>query len=208
MVADSAAAQARSDAATMASPGGIIQAFWAPVTTTSRSQASISRGMAPTALTPSTRMSVPGTSARMVAASSARGLVTPVEVSLKVTSTACGALARCGHVPEGIANRVRIGSPAPVELEHGHIGGVGLGDLGEALAEVADAHRQHRVAGRKEADDGCLETARARGCQDHHVALGLERGLHALADAGDELHELGPTVAHHLPRAGLTHGVG
>ncbi len=56
----------------MARPGGIIQAFCEPVTTTSMSQASISKGSAPMALTPSTRMSVSGAAARMAAGELAR----------------------------------------------------------------------------------------------------------------------------------------
>src|SRR5450759_1378612 len=68
--------------------GAAIHAFWEPVTTTSRPQASISNGTAPRADTPSTRMSAPGASYRTTAASAAIGFVTPVEVSLWVSRTA------------------------------------------------------------------------------------------------------------------------
>ena len=63
-------------------PGAAIHAFWEPVTTTSRPQASISKGTAPSAETPSTRTSAWGASSCTAAASAAIGFVTPVEVSL------------------------------------------------------------------------------------------------------------------------------
>ncbi len=94
----------------MARPGGIIQAFCEPVTTTSMSQASIWKGMAPMPLTPSTRMSVSGAASRMAPASCAMGLVTPVEVSLKVTSTALGL--RPSPAMARIASRTESGSAA------------------------------------------------------------------------------------------------
>ena len=82
------AAQARSEAATMASPGAAIQAFWEPVTTTSMPQASISNGTAPSADTLSTRMSASGATSRTTAARAGIGFMTPVEVSLWVSRTA------------------------------------------------------------------------------------------------------------------------
>ena len=81
-MAVSLAAQARSETLTMARPGGTIQLFWEPVTTTSRPQPSVSKGTAPMPLMPSTMMSAFGAVPWMMAASSASGLVTPVEVSL------------------------------------------------------------------------------------------------------------------------------
>ena len=63
MRAVSIAAQARSDAATMARPGAAIQAFWEPVTTRSTPHSSIANGTAPRAETLSTRMSASGASA-------------------------------------------------------------------------------------------------------------------------------------------------
>ena len=63
--------------ATMARPGGTIQAFCEPVTTTSRPQASVSKGTAPTPLMPSTRMRASGTTARALAARASIGFVDP-----------------------------------------------------------------------------------------------------------------------------------
>jgi len=88
MVAVSIAVQARSEAAIMASPGAAIQAFCEPVTTTSTPHASISNGTAPSPDTLSTRISAPGATSRMTAASSGIGFMTPVEVSLWVSRTA------------------------------------------------------------------------------------------------------------------------
>ena len=72
----------------MASPGADIQAFCEPVTTTSTPQASISNGTAPRPDTLSTRIRASGAASRTTAASSAIGFITPVEVSLWVSSTA------------------------------------------------------------------------------------------------------------------------
>ena len=88
MVAVSIAAHARSEAATMASPGADMNAFCEPVTTTSMPHASISNGTAPRPDTLSTRMSASGRSSRIAAASSGIGFMTPVDVSLWVSSTA------------------------------------------------------------------------------------------------------------------------
>ena len=72
----------------MARPGADIQAFCEPVTTTSMPQASISNGTAPSPDTLSTRMSASGAASRTTAARSAIGFMTPVDVSLWVSSTA------------------------------------------------------------------------------------------------------------------------
>ena len=108
------AAMARSDNAAMAIPGEAIHAFWLALTTTSMPQASISNGMAPRPLMPSTiRSGSPGAS-RTTAAISRSGSATPVEVSLCVTSTARygAALTRCSRTaaasaasPHSTANR-------------------------------------------------------------------------------------------------------
>ncbi len=82
------AAHARGEAAIIARPGADIHAFCEPVTTRSTPHASISNGTAPRPLTLSTRISASGASARTAAASSAMGFMTPVEVSLWVSSTA------------------------------------------------------------------------------------------------------------------------
>ena len=88
MVAVSIAAQARSEAAIIASPGADIQAFCEPVTTTSTPQASISNGTAPSPDTLSTRISASGATSWTTAARSGIGFITPVEVSLWVSRTA------------------------------------------------------------------------------------------------------------------------
>ena len=88
MRAASTAVQARSDRAIIDIPGAAIHAFWEPVTTTSRPQASISNGAAPSPETPSTTIRAEGASSRTTAASAAIGFVTPVEVSLCVSRTA------------------------------------------------------------------------------------------------------------------------
>ena len=88
MRARSMAVHARSPTAAMPIPGDPIQAFWLALTTRSMPQASISKGMAPSPLMPSTITSgFPGADL-MAAASSRIGFVTPVEVSLCVTRTA------------------------------------------------------------------------------------------------------------------------
>ena len=84
--ADSFAFQARSLRQTKARPGGTIQPFCEPVTTTSSPQPSVSSGIEPRLLTASTSSSL--SASRTTRAISSRGFVTPVEVSLWVTSTA------------------------------------------------------------------------------------------------------------------------
>ena len=69
-------------------PGADIHAFWEPVTTRSRPHSSIRNGTAPSAEIPSTRISASGATWRIAAASAAMSLVTPVDVSLCVRSTA------------------------------------------------------------------------------------------------------------------------
>ena len=60
------------------------------------------------------------------------------------------------------ATCVRIGCLAPLDVDLRDVRAVGRRDLGEAVAERADADRQHRVAGRQEVDDRRLERAGAR----------------------------------------------
>ena len=69
-------------------PGAAIQAFCDPVTTRSRPQSSIANGTAPSAEIASTRISASGAASRAAAASAGMSLVTPVDVSLCVSSTA------------------------------------------------------------------------------------------------------------------------
>ena len=72
-------AQARSDAAAKASPGGVISAFWDPDTTTSMPHSSIASSTPPRLETASTTSSAPiGRSASAIARTS---WTTPVDVS-------------------------------------------------------------------------------------------------------------------------------
>ncbi len=163
----------------MARPGGIIQAFCEPVTTTSRSQASISKGMAPTALMPSTRMSVSGASSRMAAASSAQRVGDAGGGLVEGHQHGPGRSSLGGHGPDRLADLVRVGRLAPLDLQAGHVCAVGGGDLREAVAEVADADAEDGVARREEADDRRLEPARARRGEDEDVLRGAESRAHA-----------------------------
>ena len=93
------AAQARGETATMARPGAHHPAFWEPVTTTSRPQASVSNGTraeAADAVHEDERLGCDAADDR--GQRSRDGLVTPVEVSLWVSSTAsvAGGLRRRG----------------------------------------------------------------------------------------------------------------
>ena len=72
----------------MARPGAAIHAFCEAVATTSTPQPSMSNGTAPSEDTVSTRISASGAAARIAAASSGIGFITPVEVSLWVSRTA------------------------------------------------------------------------------------------------------------------------
>jgi hypothetical protein len=69
-------------------PGEAIHAFWLALTTRSTPHPSISNGMAPRPLMPSTISSGSPGAARITSASPRIGFATPVEVSLWVTSTA------------------------------------------------------------------------------------------------------------------------
>ncbi len=86
-------------------PGEAIHAFWLALTTRSTPQASISKGMAPRPLMPSTMTSGSPGAACTAATSSRSGLATPVEVSLWVSSTARygGWPARCAARAAGSA---------------------------------------------------------------------------------------------------------
>ena len=82
-VASSARAQARSETAAKASPGGVISAFCEPDTTTSTPQSSAASSTPPRLETASTTSSAPvGRTASAIACTS---WTTPVEVSEWVT---------------------------------------------------------------------------------------------------------------------------
>jgi len=109
------AAHARSLTPIIARPGGTIQPFCEPVSTTSRSQASIWRSTHESELTASTQIRMSGRMARMAFASAWMSLITPVEVSFCVrktplasgrresaSATACGSAAW----PHSVSTRV------------------------------------------------------------------------------------------------------
>ena len=96
VVVVSARANPAAPTAIIAMPGGAIQPFCEPVTSTSMPSASVSSGRQPAPLTLSTASSLPRPFTTPEIA--ARSLVTPVEVSLCVTNTvvmsACSARMR------------------------------------------------------------------------------------------------------------------
>ena len=140
-------------------PGAAIHAFCDPVTTRSRPQSSIANGTAPSAEIASTRSSASGATSRTAAASAAMSLVTPVEVSLWVSSTAL----RPGIAGRRLAHRRRRAAAcAPLDLEPRDRRAVDLGDLREPVAERAHRDGEDRVAGRERVDDRRLERRRCR----------------------------------------------
>ena len=104
MRAVSVAAQPRADSAAIATPGDAFHAFWLALTTRS-TPISMSNGIAPRPLMPSTSVSGWPGAARTVESSSASGFTTPVEVSLWVISTARygSAPSRCSASAAGSA---------------------------------------------------------------------------------------------------------
>ena len=87
-MAVSPAATARGPSAAIAIPGEAIHAFWLALITRSTPQPSISNGIAPSPLMPSTISSGSSEAPRTTSASSRSGFATPVEVSLWVIRTA------------------------------------------------------------------------------------------------------------------------
>jgi hypothetical protein len=100
--------RARSPTAAMAIPGEAIQAFWLALTTRSMPQASISNGMAPRPLMPSTTSSGSPGAARTTPARAWSGLATPVDVSLWVMRTA-----RYGSAPASRSRRTSGSAAVP-----------------------------------------------------------------------------------------------
>ena len=183
-------------------PGAAIHAFCDPVTTRSRPHSSIANGTAPSAEIASTRIRASGAASRTAAASAGMSLVTPVDVSLWVSSTAL----RSGVSAAAARTAAGCGAVAPLDLEPRDRRAVDLGDLREPVAERAHRDGEDPVAGRERVDDGGLETARAGAGQHDHVVLRAEERLHALADALQERLELLAAVVDHLPPAGLADG--
>ena len=161
----STASQAREPTAQMSRPGGHIHAFCEPDRTKSIPQSSISSGRPPTPLTESTTTSAPWS--RTSAASSGKGLVTPVEVSLWVRKTPLtsgfsfsASRRRSGvtALPQGTVQRADIQPECP-------------GHLSEPLAEVAADGGQDRISRREQVDDRDLPSGRARRRPGEHVAV-------------------------------------
>ena len=203
-MAVSLAAQARSETLTMARPGGTIQLFWEPVTTTSRPQPSVSKGTAPRPLMPSTMMSAFGCRAvdgggdvRERVGDAGRGLVVGHQDGL-------GGRARRGQCPQ-VVGHDRSGSAASTPLDGVlvDVGAVARGDGGEPVPEDADADRQHLVAGGQEVDHDGLQATGARRGQEQDVVRGPEGLLEAARHASQQRLELGTAVVDHLPRTGL-----
>ena len=105
------------------------------------------------------------------AAMSASGFMTPVDVSLCVTSTACSPGWRAAR--RAIVGRDR--GLAPLDVEFRDVGAVGPGDPGEAVAERADGDREDAVARGERVDDGRLEAARPGARQEEDLALACRR---------------------------------
>ena len=137
-----AASQARSPTTAIAMPGAAIHAFWLALSTRSMPHASISNGMAPRPLMPSTTTSGSPGAARTTAASSRSGFVTPVEVSLWVRRTARYG----GFAARWAARAAGVGGLAPGDLEPLDVGAERLGDGCEPVAERPDRHGEHAVA--------------------------------------------------------------
>jgi hypothetical protein len=97
----------------------------------------------------------------------------------------------------------RVGGPAPFDLDLGHVGTVGAGDLGEPVAERADGHAQHAVARGEDVHHRGLEATGA-GSRDHRDVAGRpEVRLDAVEDPGQHRGEFRAAVVDHLVRAGL-----
>ena len=108
-----------------------------------------------------------------------------------------------GHAAQPLADLRTVRRVAPFGVELRHVRAVDAGDLGEPVAERADAHAEDPVAGRQRVDDRRLEPAGPRGRDHRHVGRRPEVGLHAVEDPGEHRRELGTPVVDHLPRTRL-----
>jgi hypothetical protein len=141
------ACQARSDRAIIAIAGADIHVFWTAVTTTSSPQPSISNGTPPSPDDPVDEIRASGAASWTAAAISSSGFITPVEVSLCVTSTA-----RFNHVSARRASATcrRARGRAPLDVELRDVGAVGLRDLAKPVAE-----RPMEMASTRRPGTGC-----------------------------------------------------
>ena len=174
--------------------------FWDAVPTTSQRHSSMGSGIQPKLLTASTRYSLSKSSLITLERACrslgypCRSLIVRDQHSLDV---------RVGS--QSITDGIGISSLSPLHAHLGHISPVGLGIVGEPIAEGADADRQHHVSRRESVDDGGLQASCAR-CRKHkYVFLSPEYLLQLLTDAKAKVAELGPTVIYHRPGESLKH---
>ena len=90
------------------------------------------------------------------------------------------------------------------KLERDDIGAELLGDVGEAVAEDADGHRQHLVARGQGIDHGGLQAAGTGAGEQEDVILGLEELLQLGGDVVLNLPELGAAMVYHLAAIALS----
>ena len=108
-----------------------------------------------------------------------------------------------GHRAKPLADLVGCGRVAPLGIEPRDVRAVHRGDLGEPVAERADAHAEDPVARRQRVDDRGLQPARARRRDHRDVGGRAEVRLHPLEDAAEHRRELGASVVDHLASARL-----
>ena len=109
-----------------------------------------------------------------------------------------------GRLAEGVAKGLWSQGRAPLDVELGDLGAVGLRDLREAVAKRADADAEDLVAWREGIDDRRLEAAGAGAAQENDVVPRAEKRLDPPGDALEHRREFRTPVVDHLPRAGLT----
>ena len=182
-------------------PGEAIHAFWLALTTRSTPQASISNGMAPRPLMPSTSSSGSPGAARIDLG----------QLVHRVGDAGRGLVVRDQHGAvrlvrrKVVAERSRIGGGAPLDLEALDVGAEGGRDLGEPVAERADGDGQDAVARRERIDHGRLERAGPGAGQEQDLAVGADQLGQAGRRLAQQLRELAAAVVDHRLRLGLAH---
>ena len=109
---------------------------------------------------------------------------------------------------QSLTNPGGFGGGADLERQPGHVRAVGGRDRGEPIAEGADGHGQHAVAGGEEVDDRGFEPARAGGREDEDVVCRPVERLEPIDDPTLEGCELGPAMVDHLAGTGFPDGIG
>ena len=102
-----------------------------------------------------------------------------------------------GLAAEQVIKVLGIGGLAPGQRVAGDIGAEGTREIGEAIAECADGHRQHPLAGRDEVGDGALQPASPARGKDQHVVLGLKSPPQTGFKLRQQGFELGAAVVDH-----------